>query len=59
MFDTVPVRCYNPLINSSTTWAGGTPAIVYFHGGGWVAGSIGKQVYMLLVCLVEMTKSDG
>ena len=36
----VPVRWYRPPAGSGSGGASGTGAIVYFHGGGWVIGSI-------------------
>ncbi len=33
----IPARCYRPLGSSATT---ALPAVVFFHGGGWVVGDL-------------------
>ena len=38
VFDGVPVRVYEPFVETKNP----RPAIVYFHGGGWVLLDIGK-----------------
>ena len=39
VFDGIPVRIYRPEFRMNDA-----PAIVFFHGGGWVFCSIGKTV---------------
>lgn len=36
----VPVRCFSP---EGTPPAGGWPTLLYFHGGGWVLGTIDTE----------------
>ncbi|MEZ5923848.1 MAG: alpha/beta hydrolase [Hyphomicrobiaceae bacterium] len=43
----IPVRRYRP------TGAGRPPVVVYFHGGGWVAGSIATHEMLTAVIAVE------
>lgn len=38
IFDGIPVRVYKPSDALNET----LPAIVFYHGGGWVVGSIGQ-----------------
>ena len=38
MFDGVPVRLYEPVNHS-----GDLSGIVYYHGGGWVYGTLGTS----------------
>jgi acetyl esterase len=38
--DGVPVRIYTPTANAPGSVASTRPAIVYYHGGGWVIGSL-------------------
>lgn len=38
--DGVPVRIYTPTANTAGNVASTRPAIVYYHGGGWVIGSL-------------------
>ncbi|MGI4737865.1 MAG: alpha/beta hydrolase [Janthinobacterium lividum] len=38
--DGVPVRVYTPTANTPGNVASTRPAIVYYHGGGWVIGSL-------------------
>lgn len=42
-FAEVPVRVYEPMAPCS----GKRRALVYFHGGGWVSGSIGKHRWLV------------
>lgn len=37
-FEKVPVRIYQPKVPSASQWRG----VMFFHGGGWVFGSLGK-----------------
>jgi len=38
VFDGVPVRVYEPVGRS-----GVLPGMMYYHGGGWVFGTLGKD----------------
>lgn len=41
IFDTVPVRVYIPKNRSSNG-----PAMIFFHGGGWAIGDVGKLLIL-------------
>ena len=44
----VSVRIYTPVPEESEDAL--LPGLIYFHGGGWTIGSLGKEVKMGILC---------
>jgi len=55
VFDSVPVRIYEPVSNSKVGGASQRSGLVYYHGGGWVIGSL--DMYQTL--MIELSTSTN